>query len=383
MGGQDGAEELGREELVGRVGGGIDGRVNKVALGRVILAANDELEILVVLGLINSARQLLEGSLVDDGAHEVAVLLGRANLELLNLGNKRLLELSPLGLWHIDTRGSAALLALVLKGTTDSLLGGVVDVGRGVNQMEVLSSSLSDHAGVASVSTVGDALADGAVELAEDGGAAGVVKGSKLLVLEDDLGDLNGVTRNELDNVLGEAGLKEDLVDEPVGSNSEITGLPDNDVAEQSRGTRQVTSNGSEVEGAHGVDETLERSVLETVPDTRRVMLGLGVVELLSIVNVEAEEVSQLGGRVDLGLPGVLALAEHGGGHNLIAVLCRDEVGGLEKDGGAVGKGERLPGWLGGESSIDGGRDVSVGGGVVRCDGCGVVSRIDLLGGGR
>lgn len=50
---QDRAEELGGEELVSRVGGSKDGRVNKVALGRVVFAANNQLEVLVRLGLIN------------------------------------------------------------------------------------------------------------------------------------------------------------------------------------------------------------------------------------------------------------------------------------------------------------------------------------------
>jgi len=64
--GQDGAEELGREELVRRVGGSVDGRVNEVALGGVILAADNELKVLVGLGLVNGSRELLEGSLVDE-----------------------------------------------------------------------------------------------------------------------------------------------------------------------------------------------------------------------------------------------------------------------------------------------------------------------------
>lgn len=111
-------------------------------------------------------------------------------------------------------------------------------------------------------------------------------------------------------------------------------------------------------------------------------MHGLGVVELLSVVNIEAEEVSQLGGGVDLGLPSVLALAEHGSGHDVVSVLGGDEVGGLEEDGSSVVEGESLPGGLGSQSSVDGSGDISWGGCVVGGDSGGMVGRVLLLGEG-
>jgi hypothetical protein len=380
VGGKDRTEELGREELVVGVGSGVDGRVDIVALGRVVLATNDKLEVLVALGLIDSARELLEGSLVDDGTHEVEVLGGVANLDGLNLSDELLLELGPHGLRDVESGGGTTLLALELESTTDGLLDSIVNLSGRVNQVEVLATSLTNDTGVTSVSALSDTLADSAVELTENAGAASVVEGSKLLVLEDNLGDVDRVTRDELDNVLGETGLNQDLVDEPVGGNGEVTGLPDNDVTEKSRGTRQVTSNGSEVERADSVDETLESTVLETVPDTRRVVLGLDAVELLSVVNVEAEEISQLSGSIDLSLPSVLALAEHGSGHDVVTVLGVDQVGSREEDGSTVGEGKSLPGGLGGQSSVNGGRDIGRGGSVVRSDGGGMVGRVLLLG---
>jgi hypothetical protein len=45
-------------------------------------------------------------------------------------------------------------------------------------------------------------------------------------------------------------------------------------------------------------------------------------VQLLCILDVESEEVDQLGGGIDLGLPGILALAQHGGRHDMVAVLA-------------------------------------------------------------
>lgn len=87
-------------------------------------------------------------------------------------------------------------------------------------------------------------------------------------------------------------------------------------------------------------------------------MNGLLSVQLLSILNVEAEEVAQFCRGVDFCLPCVLALTEHGRGHDLVAVFSTDEVGGFEEDGGAVVEGEGFPCWFGGEGGGDGGGDV-------------------------
>jgi len=355
VGGEDRTEELSREELVVGVGCGVDGGVDVVTLGGVVLATDNELKVLVVLGLIDSTRELVEGSLVNNGTHEVGVLSRVADLDGLNLSNQLLLELGPHGLGDIATRGGTTLLALELESTTDGLLDSVVNLSSRVDQVEVFATSLTNDTGVAAVSALSNTLTDGAVELTEDAGAASVVEGSELPVLENNLGDVDGVTRDELDNVLGETSLDQDLVDEPVGGNGEVTGLPDNNVTEESRGTGQVTSNGSEVEGADSVDETLKGTVLETVPDTGRVVLRLDAVELLSVVDVEAEEVSQFSSSIDLSLPSVLALAEHGSSHDVVAVLGGDQVSSLEEDSSSVGEGEGLPGGLGSQSSVNGG----------------------------
>lgn len=66
-------------------------------------------------------------------------------------------------------------------------------------------------------------------------------------------------------------------------------------------------------------------------------------IDLLSIFHTEAEEVNELSSRVNLGLPGVLALAMHGQSHDIIAVLGRNEVGGLEKNAGALSEGSGSP----------------------------------------
>ena len=83
-------------------------------------------------------------------------------------------------------------------------------------------------------------------------------------------------------------------------------------------------------------------------------MDGLLSVQILRVLDVEAEEVAQFGRGVDFGLPCVLALAQHGRGHDFEAVFAGDQVGGFEEDGGAGGEGEGFPCWLCGEGGGDG-----------------------------
>lgn len=226
-------------------------------------------------------------------------------------------------------------------------------------------------------------MTNGTIQLAEDSSASGVVKSSEFLVGKDSLGDLLRVARNELNDVLGQTSLQKNLVDQPVGGNGKVAGLPDNDVTHQGRGTGQVASNGSEVEGAHGVDEALERAVLETVPETGRVVLRLLGEKLLGVVDVEAEEVSQLGGGINLGLPCILALAQDSRSHDLIAILVGDEVGCLEENGGTVRERKSLPCGLGSKSSVDSLVDIGGSGSVVVGDLAGVIGGVQLVRNGR
>lgn len=82
-----------------------------------------------------------------------------------------------------------------------------------------------------------------------------------------------------------------------------------------------------------------------------RRLLGI---QLFHKLDTKAEKVGELCCCVDFCLPGVLALAEHSGSHELVAVFCADEVGGLEKDGSAVCPGGGFPDGLVGERRFDG-----------------------------
>lgn len=205
------------------------------------------------------------------------------------------------------------------------------------------------------------------------------MKSSKLLVGKDGLGDFHWVTRYKLDDVLGQTGLKENLVDKPVGGDGKVTRLPDDNIAHECWGARQVTGDGSKVEWAHGIDEAFKRAVFKTVPQPGRIVLGLLGEELLRVVDVEAEEVCQLGGGINLSLPRILALPEDRRGHDLIAILVGDKVGSLEEDGRTIREGEGLPGRFGGQSSLDGLINVGGCGRVVVGDLASVVRGVELM----
>jgi hypothetical protein len=64
--------------------------------------------------------------------------------------------------------------------------------------------------------------------------------------------------------------------------------------------------------------------------------LRLLAIDPLGVVHVEAEEVDQLAGAVDLRLERRLALAQHGGRVDQLAVRRGEELGGLEEHGGPV-----------------------------------------------
>lgn len=77
----------------------------------------------------------------------------------------------------------------------------------------------------------------------------------KLLVVDTVANDLGGVAGDELDSGGGHTGLDQDLVDEVVGVCGSGGGLPDDDVADDRRGTDEVATDGGKVEGGDGEDK--------------------------------------------------------------------------------------------------------------------------------
>ena len=93
--------------------------------------------------------------------------------------------------------------------------------------------------------------------------------------------------------------------------------------------------------------------LLQHVPHARRAVRLLAE-DLLRVVGIEAPEVDQLAGAVDLGLEGVLALAEHGRRVEDLAVAAGQQLGGLQQDGRPVLERRGRPVLLGLLGGLDG-----------------------------
>ena len=115
---------------------------------------------------------------------------------------------------------------------------------------------------------------------------------------------------HEVDDARRQAGLLEQLHRVVGGERGRRGGLPDDGAPHQRRRARQVGADGREVERADREHETLERAVLEAVPDAGRGH-GLLFVDARQVARVEPEEVDRLAGGVDLGLVRRLRLTEH------------------------------------------------------------------------
>ena len=199
-----------------RVAGEVDGRVDVVALGAVVGAADQEFELWVGFGVVDYFFEFGEGGGVDDGADEVFKVYGGADFQGAGFGDEDGFDLGPEGGGDVGAGGGAAFLTLVFKGAADGVDGRVVRVRAVVDEVEVLPARFADDARVASVFALGDVGGDLAVEAAEDGRAACVVKAGEIAVGEGDGCHFDCVTRDELDHVGWETGFEEDLVNDVV-----------------------------------------------------------------------------------------------------------------------------------------------------------------------
>ncbi len=136
-------------------------------------------------------------------------------------------------------------------------------------------------------------------------------------------------------------------------------GLPDHRVAHERGGGGQVAGDRGEVERGDRVDEALERAVVHPVPGARATG-RLVLQDLASVRHVEAPEVGQLAGRVDLGLVAGLRLAEHRGGVEPVAPRPGQQVGRAQQHRCALVERQRTPRRSGPERGLDGGLGVLV-----------------------
>ncbi len=165
----------------------------------------------------------------------------------------------------------------------------------------------------------------------------GEVHAGQLRAVEDQRRQLAARAGDEVDDAGRQARLFQHQVGVVGRQELGLGRLPQDGVAHQRRRRGQVAADRGEVERREGEDEALERAQLEHVPGAGRAGWLLGV-QALGVGRVEAPEVDQLAGRVNLGLVAGLGLPQHGGGVDRVAVRAGEQLGGAEEDRGA-----RLP----------------------------------------
>ena len=166
-------------------------------------------------------------------------------------------------------------------------------------------------------------------------GAAGEVHAGEVAVREQHLGNHGGVAGDEVDHPRRQAGVLEQLHDVVRREHRARGRLPDDRVAHQRRRGRQVRGNRREIERRDGVDEPLERAVLELVPHRVIARRLLGE-QFLAVVGVEAPEVDDLARGIDLRLERRLRLPQHRRGVERVAPRRRQQLGRLEQHRRAI-----------------------------------------------
>lgn len=391
--GQNRPEDLLVEQAVVEGVGLVDCGVNVEANGVIVGTTSQQGERGILVAGIDDRLDLVEGLAVDNRAHEgLKVLVGAADGDVLDTRLEGRQELLGAALGEVNTGGGRALLALVLESTTDGVVDGAGNIRGVVDEMEVLAAGLADHTRELAVGLVGDALANLAVDATENVGRSDEVQASKVAVREGHAGDLFGITRHKLHNIRRQASLEQNLVNEGARVDAGWRGLPHDDVTHQSRSGDQAATQGSEIEGRDRVHESLEGAVFHATigvsqglslrcagqyipPHAISVPGGLLSHQFRREVAVLTEEVCQLGRGVDLTLPDILSLTQHGRRNQLIPVFARGQLGGLHEDSSAIDEGGLLPALLGLESGFDGSSDLLLGSKRVVGEGSGMFRR--------
>ena len=170
---------------------------------------------------------------------------------------------------------------------------------------------------------------------------------------ERHVADRETVAGQQVDDTRRQASSLEQLQRQLRGETLRGGGFPEHDVAHQRRCRRQIARNRGEVEGRDGVDEPLERAVVEPVPDAGGIERGLLGQDPAGEGDVEAPEVGELAGRVDLCLVGRLGLPEHRRRVEPCAPRAAQQVGGAQQDPGPVVEGQLPPGRRGCHRRVD------------------------------
>ncbi len=169
------------------------------------------------------------------------------------------------------------------------------------------------------------------------------------------------VARDHVDHARRQAGRLERAHGDVGGELLGRRWLPDDDVAQQRRRGRQVAGDRGEVERRDREHEPFERAVVAAIPHPGRVRRLVGQ-DAVREADVEAQEVDQLAGGIDLGLVHRLRLPEHGGGVDLVAPGRRQQFGRPQEHSGPLVEGQLPPARRREQCGIDGGLHIGRGG---------------------
>ena len=331
--GDDGSEDFLAHRLVVGFLGQDDGGLHEPAFALVAVAAEDDFGVAALLGVVDVVHAVVERCLVDDGVDESAEVTHVAHLDFLQHTADGFLHGGPHALGHVGAAGGGAFLALEFEGAAHDGGGHLVHVGALVHKDEVLAARLADNLGIGAV--VGYVVADGFPEVVEGAGGAGEVDAGEVLVGEGHLADERAAAGQEVDDAVGQAGLLVYLHQDVVREQRGGAGFPQAHVAHQRRREAEVAGDGGEVERRDSEHEALHGAIVDIVQLTLGAA-GLVAVYLAGVVGVVSQEVNQFAGGVDFGLHGGLALAEHGGGIDQVAVFAGNEGGYFQHHAGAV-----------------------------------------------
>src|SRR3954469_4999686 len=256
VGGENRSEELLGHERRVRVGDLQDGRLDEPPCG-VVGGPPDQDEALCPR---LSQRALVLGELpgVDNGAY-VSVRFRRvADDEAPSEVDQPIPQRRPQAAGRVQTCGGSALLPLVLVGAPHARRRECVQVRRTVREHEPLAAGLADYSRIVAVSA--HVRADRAPDVLEGARRAGEGDRGEVPVRQGHAADLRPVAVDEVDHAVGQSCLPHELEGEGGSERPALGGFPDDVVAEQRRGERQVVHR-HEVEGGDGEDEPLQRPV--------------------------------------------------------------------------------------------------------------------------
>lgn len=349
----DGAEDLLLDDLHVGLDVGEDGGLDEVA-GLAVADTTGEDVGTLLLAALNVVHDAVVLGLRDLGALEGSGVEGVTDSDLLRDGLELLDELVVDALLDVDTRTSAAGLAVVEEDT----LGGVAD---GV----VEDTVVEDDVGTLATELEGDllevGLGSGLEDLAADSGGASEGDLVDLLRRGEGVTDSLAVTGDNVDNSVGEASLLDELGHVAGSEGGELRGLDDDGAA--------GGEGGSELPGEHeegevpGDDLTTDTDGLVAGEDDLvGGLLNDLAVDLVGPATVVAEasgglgDVEAAGGTEGLAVVEGLKRGEDVGVTlNELGELDQElsalEAGGVEAPGGVVG----LAG------GVDGDIDVSLG----------------------